>query len=102
MRFMSLIAIAGVSFGIATAPRLAHAADVYYTLTYPTQPIAEVLAITVGENKITMRDVGPTGVPGCASLAMSKWGVLYSMCGPLFGAQQLTTIDLTTGHGTLF
>jgi hypothetical protein len=33
---------------------------------------------------------------------MSKWGLLYSMCGPLFGAQQLATIDLTTGHATLF
>jgi len=54
------------------------------------------------EDKITMTDIGPTGAPGCASLAMSKWGLLYSMCGPLFGAQQLTTIDLATGHATLF
>ena len=102
MRFASLIAVAGLSFGPSATPYPAHAADVYYTLTYPTHPNPEVLAITVSEDKITMSDVGPAGVPGCASLAMSKWGVLYSMCGPLFGAQQLTTIDLTTGHGTLF
>jgi hypothetical protein len=102
MRFTNLIAIAGLSFGIGTTPHLAHAADVYYTLTFAAPPIAEVLAITVSEDKITTTDIGPTGVPGCASLAMSKMGLLYSMCGPLFGTQQLTTIDLTTGHGTLF
>jgi uncharacterized protein DUF6923 len=103
MRFINLIAIAGLSVGIAAAPRLAHAADVYYTTTFAPPPIAEILAITVSENnKVTMTDIGSTGAPGCASLAMSKWGVLYSMCGPLFGAQQLATIDLTTGHATLF
>jgi hypothetical protein len=102
MRSIGVIAIAGLSLGIAASPRLAHAADVYYTLSYPTRPIAQVLAITVSDDEITTTDIGSTGVPGCASLAMSKWGLLYSMCGPLFGAQQLTTIDLTTGHGTMF
>jgi hypothetical protein len=106
MRFINLIAIAGLSFGIAAAPQLAHAADVYYTttVTNPTDPngIADILAITVSENKkVTTIDIGSTGAPGCASLAMSKWGHLYSMCGPLFGAQQLATVDLTTGHATL-
>jgi hypothetical protein len=102
MRFTILIAIAGLSFGIGTTPRLVHAADVYYTTNFAAPPIAEILAITVRENKVTTTDVGSTGAPGCASLAMSKWGLLYSMCGPLFGAQQLATIDLTTGHATLF
>jgi hypothetical protein len=104
MRAINLIAIVGLSLGICTTPRLAQAGDVYvyYTLTYKAPPIAEVLAIRVGEHKITTTKIGSTGVPGCASLAMAKWGVLYSMCGPLFGAQQLTTIDLTTGSGTLF
>jgi hypothetical protein len=99
MRVITLIAVAGLSFGIGTTPRPAHAADVYYTTAGFG---AEILAITVSEHKVTTTDIGPIGVPGCASLAMSKWGILYSMCGPLFGAQQLTTIDLTTGHGTLF
>ena len=102
MRFTILIAIAGLSFGIGTTPRLAHAADVYYTTNFAAPPIAEIFAITVRENKVTTTDIGSTGAPGCASLAMSKWGLLYSMCGPLFGTQQLTTIDLTTGRGTMF
>jgi hypothetical protein len=102
IRFISLIAIAGLSFGIAASPRVAQAADVYYTLSYPTRPIAQVLAITVSEDKITTTHIGSTGVPGCAALAMSKWGLLYSMCGPLFGTQRLTIIDLNTGHGTMF
>jgi DNA-binding beta-propeller fold protein YncE len=99
MRVTNLIAIAGLSFGIGTTPLPAHAADVYYTTANTG---AEILAITISEDKITTTDIGPTGAEGCASLAMSKSGRLYSMCGPLFGAQQLTTIDLTTGHATLF
>jgi hypothetical protein len=101
MRVTTLISIAGLSFGIGTAPDLAHAADVYYTLTYAGS-YGEVLAIAISEDKITTTDIGSTHDGGCASLTMSKWGVLYSMCGPLFGAQRLATIDLTTGHATLF
>ena len=99
----TLIAITGLSLGIAAASLPARAADVYYTLTYPGGN-GEVLAITVSEDQITTTDIGPTGVPGCASLAMSKGGLLYSMCGQLLppGPQQLTIIDLTTGHGTMF
>ena len=33
---------------------------------------------------------------------MSKWGTLYSVCGSLFGAQRLATIDLNTGQANLF
>jgi uncharacterized protein (DUF2236 family) len=44
MRFTSLIVIVGLSVGIAAAPRLAHAADVYYTTTFAPPPIAEILA----------------------------------------------------------
>ena len=102
LRLTSLIAIAGLSVGISAAAGPADAADVYYTTTFETPPVAEILAITISEDKVTMTDIGSTGAPGCASLAMSKWGLLYSMCGPLFGAQRLTTIDLTTGHATLF
>lgn len=100
MRFTKLVAIAALSFGICTAPLLAHAADLYYTMTCSPPPIGEILAITVSEDKITTTDIGSTGVQGCASPAMSSRGTLYSMCGPLFGAQQLTTIDLATRHAT--
>jgi Tol biopolymer transport system component len=35
-------------------------------------------------------------------LALSPSGTLYSMCGPLFGNQQLATIDPKTGGANLF
>jgi hypothetical protein len=69
MRVATLIAIAGLSLGIGTAPRLVHAADVYYMTVNAG---GEVLAITITEDKVTTTDIGPTGAPFCASLAMSK------------------------------
>jgi hypothetical protein len=39
--------------------------------------------------------------PGrCFSLARSPYGTLYSVCGPLFGAQYLATVDPNTGLAT--
>ena len=63
---------------------------------------AEIFAIAVNGDKVTTRDVGPTYGGDCGSLALSPHGTLYSMCGPLFGAQQLATIDKKTGHADLF
>ncbi len=63
---------------------------------------AEIFAIEVSGSKITTRDIGPTFGGDCASLALSPSGTLYSMCGPLFGAQQLATIDPKTGRANLF
>jgi hypothetical protein len=63
---------------------------------------AEIFAITVSGAKITTRDIGPTHGGDCGSLALSPHGTLYSMCGPLFGAQQLATIDQKTGRAHLF
>jgi hypothetical protein len=51
---------------------------------------------------VTTRDVGPTHGGDCGSLALSPRGTLYSMCGPLFGAQQLATINQKTGRAHLF
>jgi len=59
-----------------------------------------------GINKVTTADVGATGAAGCISLARSAAGVMYSVCGATFTkpgeSQQLATIDLKTGHATLF
>jgi glucose/arabinose dehydrogenase len=63
---------------------------------------AEIFAITVRGATVTTRDVGPTHGGDCGSLALSPRGTLYSMCGPLFGAQQLATIDKKTGRAHLF
>jgi hypothetical protein len=63
---------------------------------------AEIFAIAVSGATVTTRDVGPTHGGDCGSLALSPHGTLYSMCGPLFGAQQLATIDQKTGRAHLF
>jgi len=78
---------------------------VFYTTSeaVPGSPQgAEVFAIDVSGSKIITRDVGTTYGGDCASLALSPSGTLYSMCGPLFGAQQLATIDKSTGRANLF
>jgi hypothetical protein len=63
---------------------------------------AELVAIKVSGSKITTMDIGPTDGGNCLSLAMSTSGTLYSMCGPLFGAQRLATIDPKTGLANVF
>jgi hypothetical protein len=71
-------------------------------LFYTTSGGAEVFAIKVRGRTITTRDIGPTNGGVCASLALSPSGTLYSMCGPLFGNQQLATINPKTGRAHLF
>ena len=63
---------------------------------------AEIFAIAVRGDRVTTRDIGPTYGGDCGSLALSSHGTLYSMCGALFGSQQLAIIDRTTGRATLF
>jgi hypothetical protein len=74
--------------------------NVYYTLAFSTG-VGEMWAIEVTGGKITTTDIGPIDT-GCAALAMSSSGTLMSMCGPLFGNQQLTSFDTKTGRATLF
>ena len=74
---------------------------VFYTLAFSTG-VGEMWAIEVTGGKITTTDIGPTKNNGCAALAMSPSGTLMSMCGPLFGNQQLTSFDTKTGLATLF
>lgn len=77
------------------------AKDVFYTTSFESSG-SEVFTIEVRGGKITTRDVGPTRGGVCATLALSPSGTLYSMCGSLFGAQQLATIDPNTGQANLF
>jgi hypothetical protein len=75
--------------------------SVYYTLAFSTGA-GEMWAIEVTAGKVTTTDIGPIKTKGCAALAMSPSGTLMSMCGPLFGNQQLTSFDTKTGLATLF
>lgn len=76
-----------------------HAKNLFYTTAGGG---ADVFAIKVRGRKVTTADIGPTNGGNCASLALSPSGTLYSMCGPLFGDQQLATIDPKTGEADLF
>ena len=78
-----------------------HARNVYYTLAFSTGA-GEMWAIEVTGERVTTRDIGPIDTTGCAALAMSPSGTLLSMCGKLFGIQQLTSFDTKTGLATLF
>jgi len=93
------------SKGVLAATPAAHedgqTRNVYYTLAFSTGA-GELWAIEVTGGKITTTDIGPIKTKGCAALAMSPSGSLMSMCGPLFGNQQLASFDTKTGLATLF
>ena len=103
---LPIIAVAAFGAGLSLASPASKAAELNYTTV--NFPVTEILAIKVHEHgrKITTQEIGPAGAV-CVTLAMSKWGTLYSMCGPqpgfagLFGPQQLATIDLNTGQASL-
>ena len=101
---MTLAALPGSRSTLAAAPPAAEddqSRHIYYT-TASSSPAVDLWAIEVTGSKITTTDIGPINAGGCASLAMSPSGTLLSMCGDLFGIQQLATIDTKTGKGTLF
>lgn len=76
------------------------ARSVYYTLASPPGE-RQLWAIEVTGEKVTTKDIGLIKT-GCATLAMSPSGTPLSMCGNLFGTQQLTSFDTKTGLATLF
>jgi glucose/arabinose dehydrogenase len=89
----------------ATSAGQGGAPQVFYTTSGAGTGLpngAEIFAITVAGAAVTTRDVGPTHGGDCGSLALSPRGTLYSMCGPLFGAQRLATIDQKSGRAHLF
>jgi hypothetical protein len=76
--------------------------DLFYTMSFSGGSGAELFAIKVSGSKITTTDIGPSKGGGCASLARSPSGTLFSMCGALFGTQHLATLDPNTGLASLF
>src|SRR5437016_190228 len=72
--------------------------NVFYTTSSGGPNGVELFAIDVRGNNITTRDIGAMLGGDCATLALSRSGTLYSMCGALFGEQQLATVDRKTGR----
>ncbi|HXQ26950.1 MAG TPA: hypothetical protein VN822_11115 [Candidatus Acidoferrales bacterium] len=107
---LTLVALATLAVGLTSQasraydPGQGRGKQVFYTTSDSGQPTgAEIWAIEISGGKITTRDVGSTHGGDCVSLALSPLsGMLYSMCGPLFGTQQLATIDLNTGLANSF
>ena len=99
----TVIAPSGASAAASGGP--GDATSVFYTTSGAGNGLpngAEIFAIAVSGATVTTRDVGPTHGGDCGSLALSPHGTLYSMCGTLFGAQQLATINQRTGRADLF
>jgi hypothetical protein len=108
-----LSAVLAVAIAVISPPRAlaaqstrhSAAGQVFYTTSGAGNGLpngAEIFAIAVRGATVTTRDVGPTHGGDCGSLALSPRGTLYSMCGLLFGAQQLATINQQTGRAHLF
>ena len=102
-----IFALAVMTFAAAPLATPAGAEDdqaqqVFYTTSSLSPGNVELFAIEVSGRKITTTDIGPINGGGCASLAMSPSGTLFSMCGKLFGTQQLASINTKTGLATLF
>ncbi len=98
---MTLAAVPGSVLAATPATNDDQTSHVFYTLAFSTG-VGEMWAIEVTGSKVTTTDIGPIKTKGCATLAMSPSGTLMSMCGPLFGNQQLTSFDTKTGLATLF
>jgi hypothetical protein len=103
---LAALGAAGVAFASSSVPQgQGDAGQLFYTTSGAGNGLpngAEIFAIRVSGSKVTTRDVGPTFGRDCGSLALSPQGTLYSMCGSLFGTQQLATIDQETGQAHLF
>lgn len=101
-RSLSLAATVATLCAVSVNPALAK--DLFYTTSSSSSSGGgeELFAIEVRGSKITTIDIGPINGGQCASLALSPSGTLLSMCGTLFGIQQLATIDPKTGLTSLF
>ena len=107
-RVLGLLA-ASIAILCAVSVSPAKANDLFYTTAGGGTDLIAIHVPQHGEqdadqnvNKIATTLIGPMKGGACASLALSPWGTLYSMCGNLFGVQQLATIDRGDGHATLF
>lgn len=100
---------------IGCSGRAARSVDRFYGIVNSPAADGKLVSIDVrNQNDVTITPIGAIGTYGCTSVALSKEGTLYSVCGPEAGAdpqkygcmtpgpQQLATIDPKTGHATLF
>jgi hypothetical protein len=94
----------------------ARGVDRFYGIVNSPAADGKLVAIDVrDQNDVTITPIGAIGTFGCTSVALSKEGTLYSVCGPgnfadtqgkygcmTPGPQQLATIDPKTGRATMF
>jgi len=94
----------------------ARSGDRFYGIVNSPAADGKLVSIDVrNQNDVTITPIGTIGTFGCTSVALSKEGTLYSICGPANfadtqhkygcmtpGPQQLATIDPKTGHATMF
>ena len=90
--------------------------DRFYGIVNSPAADGKLVSIDVrNQNDVTITPIGTIGTFGCTSVALSKEGTLYSICGPgsfvdtqhkygcmTPGPQQLATIDPKTGQATMF
>jgi hypothetical protein len=90
--------------------------DRFYGIVNSPSADGKLVSIDVrDQNDVTITPIGTIGTFGCTSVALSKEGTLYSVCGPndfadkehkygcmTPGPQRLATIDPKTGHATMF
>src|SRR5262245_57499680 len=101
---------------LACSGRAGRSVDRFYGIVNSPAADGKLVAIDVrDQNDATITPIGTIGAFGCTSVALSKDGTLYSVCGPSDfvdsqhkyfcmtpGPQQLAKIDPKTGHATLF
>jgi len=94
----------------------ARSVDRFYGIVNSPAADGKLVSIDVrNQNDVTITPIGAIGTFGCTSVALSKQGTLYSVCGPndfvdsqhkygcmTPGPQRLATIDPKTGHATMF
>jgi len=96
--------------------RAARSVDRFYGIVNSPAADGKLVSIDVrNQNDVTITPIGTIGTFGCTSVALSREGTLYSICGPgnfadtqhkygcmTPGPQQLATIDPKTGHAAMF
>jgi len=104
------------AFTVGCSGKAARSVDRFYGIVNSPAADGKLVAIDVrGQNEVAITPIGTIGTFGCTSVALSKEGTLYSVCGPSNfvdtqhqygcmtpGPQQLATIDPKTGHATMF
>jgi DNA-binding beta-propeller fold protein YncE len=111
----ALLAVLLCASTIGCSGRGARGVDRFYGIVNSPAADGKLVAIDVrDQNDVTITPIGTIGTFGCTSVALSKEGTLYSVCGPSNfadtqhkygcmtpGPQQLATIDPKTGQATM-